>query len=867
MAATLRASEAGLQKVDLARRKKGWNKSQQEWWQLAASSESTLKRFWKRDPISAETFKDICKTVGIDDWEAIADFSLAEPNQEPDQSHGFLFGSYDPNTFTGRDDEIAQLSQALHTSKQLLVIHGLTGIGKTTLAECIAAEFANPKFYHRIDWSHGAQSFIQAALTILEKLNDTTAQKLPDAEILPYLQRKLEQSPYWLQFDSLEYVLSPTDQGNSHFADPTWLDFLTQILQSSRHRQLRLILTSQVLPSDLSHHLLRYEALWYSLPLDGLSLDQRLDLFRHCGIQAQNPEEKSYLCAIADFFAGHPLILKMIAADISAKPFNGDITKYWQDYYQPRQTQPNLKLHQSQEDRARNWIRQTLQHLPELPRQMLQRCAVFRRPVSDAFYLAMVQDLTTHPKPVLVTLLDRNLVETDFQAGQRILRQHNLIRSVAYDLLKADQPTWEAAERQAAHLWLHHYKPAPDAPNIETVRGYLEAFEHYFSLEDWDLAKVIPLTIVNGLTENEIHFQLGRWGYYREQIYLYKKLLHLYQSIDVPFGEWFAWHFMGLTYESCGQYKQALECYQNQLNFSCSIEKFIDEQKSALANLIRICNLLGESKKASLYLEKLSRLNLGSNSIQSKFLNSMFQADILSASGEYDMAIGYRNEQLHFAHEANDIRGEIVALNNLGFEYMMLGDYKGAIKSHSRALALANSIKDRYYQASSLVFMGHMFNILKEYGEAIKCYEEALKTSIDMGDRQGESGSLCYLGNTYSGLKQHKKAISFYQQSLTIARESDDKRSQGNSLVNIGATQLKLGQYPESLVNNQAALAIFRETGIREGIAVTLKNLAELHHALGEIEVAKDYCQQALSLATELGIPLKAQCYPLRKST
>ena len=79
----------------------------------------------------------------------------------------------------------------------------------------------------------------------------------------------------------------------------------------------------------------------------------------------------------------------------------------------------------------------------------------------------------------------------------------------------------------------------------------------------------------------------------------------------------------------------------------------------------------------------------------------------------------------------------------------------------------------------------------------------------------------------------------------------------------MGGTQIKLEQYPESLTNNQTALEIFREIGDQEGVAEALKNLAELQQALGEVEVARQYCQQALGLATELGIPLAAECEAL----
>ncbi len=59
---------------------------------------------------------------------------------------------------------------------------------------------------------------------------------------------------------------------------------------------------------------------------------------------------------------------------------------------------------------------------------------------------------------------------------------------------------------------------------------------------------------------------------------------------------------------------------------------------------------------------------------------------------------------------------------------------------------------------------------------------------------------------------------------------------------------------------------IFREIGDRDFEAKALKNLAELHKALGNIEMARQYCQQALELATELGIPIAAECEALMKS-
>ncbi len=74
---------------------------------------------------------------------------------------------------------------------------------------------------------------------------------------------------------------------------------------------------------------------------------------------------------------------------------------------------------------------------------------------------------------------------------------------------------------------------------------------------------------------------------------------------------------------------------------------------------------------------------------------------------------------------------------------------------------------------------------------------------------------------------------------------------------------LKEGGVVHSLTHNQAALEIFREIGDRANEAEALKNLAEVHQALGERVAARQHGEQALVLATELGIPLKAECEAL----
>jgi len=83
MVVTLRASKDGLATVEMLRKKKGWTKAEDAWWQLALVGKAALRKFWRRAPIVRDNFVSICETVGAN-WEEIADFS--EENEVENQS-------------------------------------------------------------------------------------------------------------------------------------------------------------------------------------------------------------------------------------------------------------------------------------------------------------------------------------------------------------------------------------------------------------------------------------------------------------------------------------------------------------------------------------------------------------------------------------------------------------------------------------------------------------------------------------------------------------------------------------------------------------------------------------------------------------
>jgi hypothetical protein len=82
----LNASASGLELINYHRRLKGWTKQSAMWTSEAQVSEATLKRFWRRRNIRHHHFLAIVKSVGITDWERVAELDLPQSQDSCSES-------------------------------------------------------------------------------------------------------------------------------------------------------------------------------------------------------------------------------------------------------------------------------------------------------------------------------------------------------------------------------------------------------------------------------------------------------------------------------------------------------------------------------------------------------------------------------------------------------------------------------------------------------------------------------------------------------------------------------------------------------------------------------------------------------------
>jgi NB-ARC domain len=300
---TVRASRQGLIQVDRARRRKGWLKQSEIWCRLAQTSRATLKRFWRREAIEHGTFIALCQTVGLVDWEAIA-----ELDQEPAWKLQLCLNEMpDVSLFLGRVAELSQLTDWSQQSR-LIVIWGMGGMGKTSLmaewVESLVRSGTAEQQFEAIVWR--SLQYQQPSLTDLtQSVRASLPSETPsDTDQLSTL---LQQHRILLILDHWETLLGGASAGKvkAEFAD---FSQLLQWVGRTRHPSCVIAISNEK-PAELAL-LEENNPFVQSHKLTGLATNDAIALLHHRQLQ----EDSNAWKTLIQLYRGHPLALNMIAS-------------------------------------------------------------------------------------------------------------------------------------------------------------------------------------------------------------------------------------------------------------------------------------------------------------------------------------------------------------------------------------------------------------------------------------------------------------------------------------------------------------------------------------------------------------------------
>ncbi|MEE3715918.1 ATP-binding protein [Tumidithrix elongata RA019] len=436
----------------------------------------TFTKFYDGDGMERETIENYFSLLEIpnwlEDWKEICELL-------PDRIEDWT--AYD-DRWVGRKQLISSLTKKLRGSCRLLLLLGITGIGKTALSECIA-DRVQTRFSKilRINFDNDEKpkDFASSAERWSEELGYSLLiqDKQPTA-ILARLIDHLQENRVLVLIDSLEAILAKNEEyGWGDFEDEWWGKFFAKFL-AIESCESSLIVTSQDVPAKIEALASRYPTLYHREILGGLADDEQIALFEKAGLDVRaDSQDRALLMRIAKVYHGHPLTLRVVIGDI-VQSFGKSAVAFWEHVGGEikevetalAEAEAGAKLEGADDDWKLHKLTREIrlkvykQRLEAVFRRLefqntdayLLICvaAKYRRPVQDSGWLRQLEVYVkrlrkeTYDKEqqqkVLDELCDRFLVEISLNHNShRVLGLHNLIRSVALEHRKDLFKKWE----------------------------------------------------------------------------------------------------------------------------------------------------------------------------------------------------------------------------------------------------------------------------------------------------------------------------------------------------------------------------------------------------------------------------------------
>ena len=290
-----------------------------------------------------------------------------------------------------------------------------------------------------------------------------------------------------------------------------------------------------------------------------------------------------------------------------------------------------------------------------------------------------------------------------------------------------------SAHRRAGRYWHWRVNTQPQS-EYQDLLDRLEALFHYHAAGEIDAAFEVG---------QHACLQLETWGAWREAEQLSKEMLGWFErgshSAAICINQ------LGILAQHRGDLDQALDWYRQEL---------------------AICEQLGDRAGMARSYHQL--------------------ATVVQAQGEYDQALDWYRQSLTINEQLGNRAGMATSYGQLGILAHQRGDLDQALDWYRQQLAISEQLGDRTGMANSYHQLGNVACQRGDLDQALDWYRQALPIREQLGDRAGMAKSYGQLGIVAQMRGEVGQALDWYRQSLAISEQLGDRAGMATSYGQLG---------------------------------------------------------------------------------
>jgi tetratricopeptide (TPR) repeat protein len=668
-------------------------------------------------------------------------------------AHKFLTNCTKPAEFVGRETELVKLHTLLDEGKKSVIVNGLGGIGKTSLALQYVWQYK--EHYHHIVWVEQQSSLLLAFMTE-KKLNELVAPEKEEAEV--YFHRLMQ----FLAATEGKNLLV-IDNYEDTEADKT-IAILTQI-QNVHFAHWRVLFTSREKVNGFA-----------LIALDTLPKDEAIALFK---LHSENrPFDENVLVQVLEEVDYHTLTIELLskiyANDVDVtltnlltvlqqKDFDNELVQEMVTT-KHHKGEANLYKHLLLLFNMEKWTADE-QHL------LKQFAALPSLPIKATQLFDWLQNNRQTYKTALKNLTRKGWLSTTDQENYTMHRLLKMLIQKHLGVIWEDVKTLVESIKKEVKQEKIEANPLALKPFI----AYIESFLANINVQNDEVEKSFLYHTLGNLK----HYA----GIYEQAELHYTQAQEIVEKHNGTKSTEYADILSDLAnvYSHQGKYKEAITLLQKALQI---IKERLGEKHPeyaiSLNNLALAYGVQGKYDKA---------IPLHQEALQ-------IRKEVL---GEKHPEHAYSLNNLANVYHSQGKYGEAIPL------------YQEALQIWKKALG-----EKHPNYATTLHNLAHVYEAQGKYEEATVLYQEALQIRKEvLGEKHPDYAmSLNNLAFLYCNQGKHERTIALYQECLHIQKEvlGEKHPYYANSLCNLGNVYYKLQNYEQALILLQDAYPVLLNT-------------------------------------------------------